>query len=148
MDGSDSSSLSSALSSGDERLAPIFLKAKGKGKAVKKHASSPATVLSPPRPPRAPSPPHDDVFEDNADIAVSLKPHSRVTVLFARVKSRDHTTCADGDCSSSSCSDRASWPHFRPSSPILDLQTLREACANLYPRRWWKTCCARCSAWC
>lgn len=73
MDISDTSSLSSAPVSDVERLAPIFLKAKGKakGKAITKATTSPSTAISPPRPKRSPSPPHEPVLADNTDIAVS-----------------------------------------------------------------------------
>lgn len=67
MDDSDTSSLSSVAPDEEvQKLAPIFLKAK---RATKKVAPPP--VASPPRPKREPSPPHEDAFADNPDVAVS-----------------------------------------------------------------------------
>ncbi|CAD0110179.1 unnamed protein product [Aureobasidium uvarum] len=64
MDDSDSSSLSSAPPTDDEKpLAPIFAKmAKGKKAAPRKKKApvTPPTPPSPPRPKRSPSPPHED----------------------------------------------------------------------------------------
>lgn len=73
MSDSDSSALSS-LASDDERIAPIFLKAKGKKqqKKVKKVNVAPTSPPSPPRPKRSPSPEHEEVLADNADVAVSF----------------------------------------------------------------------------
>jgi hypothetical protein len=72
MSDSDSSGLSSAPEEEVKKLAPIFAKAK---KATKKAAPPPKA--SPPRPKRAPSPPHEDTFADNPDIAVSRRPYKR-----------------------------------------------------------------------
>lgn len=66
MDDSDSSSLSSAPDEEVQKLAPIFARAK---KATKLKAPPPKE--SPPRAKRDPSPPHEDAFADNSDIAVS-----------------------------------------------------------------------------
>lgn len=64
-DDSDSSSLSSAPEEEVKKLAPIFQKAKLARSYVPK---------SPPRKPqRPPSPPHEEVLADNADIAVSIR---------------------------------------------------------------------------
>ena len=65
MDDSDSS-LSEHSDKEIQKLAPIFVKAK---KATKQAAPPP--VVSPPRPKRPPSPPHEDVLADEPDIAVS-----------------------------------------------------------------------------
>ena len=65
-DDSDSS-LSSAGEEEMQKLAPIFVNAK---KATKQRFPPPA--VSPPRPKRPPSPPHEEVFADNPDIAVSV----------------------------------------------------------------------------
>ena len=73
MDDSDSSSLSSAPPTDDEKLAPIFKMARGKKatpKRKKKAAGPPPTPPSPPRPKRTPSPEHEVVLADNSDIAV------------------------------------------------------------------------------
>lgn len=64
MDDSDGS-LSSAGSEEIKKLAPIFKKAKAATKI-----RFPPPVVSPPRPKRAPSPPHETVLADNPDIAV------------------------------------------------------------------------------
>lgn len=69
-DDSDSSSLSSAPDEEVKKLAPIFFKAK----AAKSHY---IPKVSPPRPKRPPSPPHEEVLADNPDIAVSRQPHGR-----------------------------------------------------------------------
>lgn len=67
MSDSDSSSgLSEAPEEEVQKLAPIFLTAK---KATKK--ACPPPPVSPPRPKRPASPPHEEVFADNPDIAVS-----------------------------------------------------------------------------
>ena len=71
---SDNDSASSGLSSVApeeemQKLAPIFVKAK---KATKLKFPPPA--VSPPRPKRPPSPPHEDAFTDNPDIAVRVEP--------------------------------------------------------------------------
>ncbi|KAK4540912.1 hypothetical protein LTR36_008420 [Oleoguttula mirabilis] len=72
-DDSDSSSvLSEAPEEEVQKLAPIFTKAK---KATKQRFPPP--VVSPPRPKRAPSPPHDEVFADNPDIAFLVMFRSR-----------------------------------------------------------------------
>jgi hypothetical protein len=74
MDDSDSSGLSSAPPSDDEKpLAPIFAKmAKGKKAAPRKKKApvTPPTPPSPPRPQRSPSPPHEESLADNPDVAV------------------------------------------------------------------------------
>ena len=67
-DDSDSSGLSEHSDKEIQKLAPIFVKAK---KATK--ASFPPPKESPPRPKRAPSPPHEDVFADNPDVAVRIE---------------------------------------------------------------------------
>ena len=69
MDSDSDSSLSEAPEAEIQKLAPIFVKAK---KATKKVAPPPQA--SPPRPKRAPSPPHEEVLADNPDIAVSRRP--------------------------------------------------------------------------
>lgn len=69
MSDSDSSSLSSAPPTDDEKIAPIFMKARANSKKVVKPPPAPA---SPPRPKRSPSPPHEEVMADNPDIAVSF----------------------------------------------------------------------------
>ncbi|KAK5121908.1 hypothetical protein LTR85_004480 [Meristemomyces frigidus] len=72
-DNSDSSSvLSEAPEEEVQKLAPIFTKAK---KATKQRYPPP--VVSPPRPKRPPSPPHDEVFADNPDIAFIVMFRSR-----------------------------------------------------------------------
>ncbi|QIW98534.1 hypothetical protein AMS68_004052 [Peltaster fructicola] len=77
MDDSDSSSLSSVAPDEEvQKLAPIFLKAK---KATKLIAPPPKT---PPRPKRAPSPPHEDVFADNPDVAFIVMFRSRFHAAF------------------------------------------------------------------
>ncbi|GAM86895.1 hypothetical protein ANO11243_049160 [Dothideomycetidae sp. 11243] len=92
MDDSDSSALSSAPPSEDEKfkLAPIFLKAKIKTKEpgqkpAKKVSKKPKQLEpppSPPRPPRSPSPPHDDTLADNPDIAFLVMFRSRFSAAF------------------------------------------------------------------
>ncbi|KAF2158230.1 hypothetical protein K461DRAFT_251531 [Myriangium duriaei CBS 260.36] len=96
MDDSDTSSLSSALSSAppsdDERIkiAPIFLKAKAKGKQSdqkptqkpRKKTKPTEPPASPPRPPRSPSPPHDESLADNPDIAFLVMFRSRFSAAF------------------------------------------------------------------
>ncbi|KAK0251479.1 hypothetical protein LTR91_016266 [Friedmanniomyces endolithicus] len=74
---SDNDSASSGLSSVApeeemQKLAPIFVKAK---KATKLKFPPPA--VSPPRPKRPPSPPHEDAFADNPDIAFIVMFRSR-----------------------------------------------------------------------
>ncbi|KAK0871966.1 hypothetical protein LTR87_012597 [Friedmanniomyces endolithicus] len=74
---SDNDSASSGLSSVApeeemQKLAPIFVKAK---KATKLKFPPPA--VSPPRPKRPPSPPHEDAFTDNPDIAFIVMFRSR-----------------------------------------------------------------------
>lgn len=77
---SDSSGLSSAGEEEIQKLAPIFVNAK---KATKKRYPPPH--VSPPRPKRPPSPPREDQFADNPDIAVSSFTHpSRLRSLEAR----------------------------------------------------------------
>lgn len=67
MDSDSDSSLSSVAPEEEvKKLAPIFLKAKKATKVV-----VPPPAISPPRPKRAPSPPHEEVLADNPDIAVS-----------------------------------------------------------------------------
>ena len=82
MSDSDSSSLSSAPPTDDEKpLAPIFAKmAKDKKPPAKKKKApaAPATPPSPPRPKRSPSPPHEETPADNPDVAVRLLVHRRV----------------------------------------------------------------------
>lgn len=80
MDDSDSSSLSSVAPDEEvQKLAPIFIKAK---KATKAVAPPPKT---PPRPKRAPSPPHDEVFADNPDIAVCFNRSGHMLARLRRV---------------------------------------------------------------
>ncbi|KAF2718673.1 hypothetical protein K431DRAFT_274252 [Polychaeton citri CBS 116435] len=76
-DDSDSSSLSSAPEDEVKKLAPIFLKAK---KATK--LAAPPPDVSPPRPKRAPSPPHELVLADNPDIAFLVMFRSRWSDAF------------------------------------------------------------------
>ncbi|KAK3715388.1 hypothetical protein LTR37_007116 [Vermiconidia calcicola] len=71
MDDSDSS-LSEHSDKEIQKLAPIFVKAK---KATKQAAPPP--VVSPPRPKRPPSPPHEDVLADEPDIAFLVMFRSR-----------------------------------------------------------------------
>jgi hypothetical protein len=79
-DDSDSSGLSEHSDKEIQKLAPIFLKAK---KATK--LAAPPPVVSPPRPKRLPSPPHEDVLADNGAIAVSgRREMTRLVVLKAR----------------------------------------------------------------
>ena len=66
---SDSSGLSSAGEEEIQKLAPIFVNAK---KANKQRFPPPH--VSPPRPKRPPSPPREEQFADNPDIAVSHQP--------------------------------------------------------------------------
>ena len=66
---SDSSGFSSAGEEEIQKLAPIFVNAK---KANKQRYPPPH--LSPPRPKRPPSPPREEQFADNPDIAVSRQP--------------------------------------------------------------------------
>lgn len=73
MDDSETSSLSSAPPSGDEKLAPIFLNVKGKAKGKRVPISLP---VSPPRRKRTPSPEREMTLADNPDIAVRLRYHS------------------------------------------------------------------------
>lgn len=68
MDSDSDSSLSDALPEKELKTYAIFAKA---AKATKKVAPPP--VVSPPRPKRAPSPPHEEVLADNPDIAVSRR---------------------------------------------------------------------------
>lgn len=73
MDDSDSSSLSSAPPTEDEKLAPIFKKMANRKKVAskkKKAPVTPPTPPSPPRPKRSPSPPHEESLADNPDVAV------------------------------------------------------------------------------
>ncbi|GAB7355244.1 hypothetical protein MBLNU459_g5795t1 [Dothideomycetes sp. NU459] len=79
MSDSDSSSLSSAPPTDDEKIAPIFLKAKANAKKVVK---APPTPPSPPRPKRSPSPPHVEVMADNPDIAFIVMFRSRFSAAF------------------------------------------------------------------
>ena len=67
-DDSDSSGLSEHSDKEIQKLAPIFVKAKKATKLV-----APPPVVSPPRPKRAPSPPHEETFADNRDIAVCIQ---------------------------------------------------------------------------
>lgn len=68
LDNDSDSELSEAPEEEIKKLAPIFVKAK---KATK--AAAPPPAGSPPRPKRAPSPPHEEVLADNPDIAVSRR---------------------------------------------------------------------------
>ncbi|CZT21710.1 uncharacterized protein RCC_07575 [Ramularia collo-cygni] len=77
MDIDSDSSLSEAPEEEVKKLAPIFMKAK---KATK--LAAPPPVVSPPRPKRAPSPPHEEVLADNPDIAVSFPPFKHFIVMF------------------------------------------------------------------
>ena len=70
-DDSDSSGLSEHSDKEIQKLAPIFIKAKANAK--KAQLLNPPPVVSPPRPKRPPSPPHEEVLGDNPDIAVSCK---------------------------------------------------------------------------
>ncbi|TIA27399.1 hypothetical protein D6C83_07790, partial [Aureobasidium pullulans] len=86
MSDSDSSSLSSAPPTDDEKpLAPIFAKmAKGKKAAPRKKKApvTPPTPPSPPRPKRSPSPPHQDSLADNPDVAFLVMFRSRFSHAF------------------------------------------------------------------
>ncbi|KAI5254591.1 hypothetical protein E4T42_02330 [Aureobasidium subglaciale] len=86
MSDSDSSSLSSAPPSDDEKtLAPIFTKmAKGKKAAPRKKKApvTPPTPPSPPRPKRSPSPPHEESLADNPDVAFLVMFRSRFSHAF------------------------------------------------------------------
>ncbi|KAH0395703.1 hypothetical protein KCU89_g10057, partial [Aureobasidium melanogenum] len=85
MDDSDSSSLSSAPPTDDEKLAPIFKKmAKGKKAAPRKKKApvTPPTPPSPPRPKRSPSPPHEESLADNPDVAFLVMFRSRFSHAF------------------------------------------------------------------
>ncbi|KAK5706715.1 hypothetical protein LTR97_001705 [Elasticomyces elasticus] len=74
---SDSSGLSSVAPEEEvQKLAPIFVKSK---KATKLKFPPPAA--SPSRPKRAPSPPHEDAFADNPDIAFIVMFRSRFNDL-------------------------------------------------------------------
>jgi len=131
MDDSDSSGLSSAPPTDDEKpLAPIFTKmAKGKKAAPRKKKApvTPPTPPSPPRPKRSPSPPHEESLADNPDVAV-CRAHPR------RVQKRPGTH-ANGELTSSlSCSDPASAMHSRPNYPTSVLKILRRVSPNLLPR--------------
>jgi len=64
---SDSSALSVAPEEEVQKLAPIFVKSK---KATK--LKFPPPHVSPAKPKRPPSPPREDTFADNPDIAVRL----------------------------------------------------------------------------
>ncbi|KAI4775079.1 hypothetical protein E4T52_09998 [Aureobasidium sp. EXF-3400] len=87
MDDSDSSSLSSAPPTDDEKpLAPIFTKmAKGKKAAPRKKKApvTPSTPPSPPRPKRSPSPPHEESLADNPDVAFLVMFRSRFSHAFS-----------------------------------------------------------------
>ncbi|KEQ70914.1 hypothetical protein M436DRAFT_12892, partial [Aureobasidium namibiae CBS 147.97] len=84
---SDSSSLSSAPPTDDEKpLAPIFTKmAKGKKAAPRKKKApvTPPTPPSPPRPKRSPSPPHEESLADNPDVAFLVMFRSRFSHAFS-----------------------------------------------------------------
>ncbi|TKA82415.1 hypothetical protein B0A49_00014 [Cryomyces minteri] len=67
---SDSSSLSSALPTDDERLAPIFAKAKTGAKSAR--PSTDSATGSPAQKKRPASPPHEEVLADNPAIALIL----------------------------------------------------------------------------
>lgn len=131
MDDSDSSSLSSAPPTDDEKLAPIFKKmAKSKKAAPRKKKApvTPPTPPSPPRPKRSPSPPHEESLADNPDVAV-CRTHLR------RVQTRHGPHANDSLISSLSCSDLASAMHSLRNYPILVLKILREVSLNLLHRR-------------
>lgn len=99
MDDSDSSSLSSAPPTDDEKLAPIFLKARASAKTKK--SKPPAEPVSPPRPQRSPSPPHEEVLADNFNIAVGWRPCHRVlTPIYAlnHVRLRTNVLCITVHC--------------------------------------------------
>ena len=119
-----SSVLSSPPASEDEKIAPIFLKAKmsaaKKGqKKGSKAVGPPPTPQSPPRPAREPSPPHEPVLADNPDIPVRSVV---IAVDIIRVQKRDIDKIV---YSSSSSSARVS-PQLSPqSSPMSDLKTLK-----------------------
>ncbi|KAL1296551.1 hypothetical protein AAFC00_000055 [Neodothiora populina] len=91
MSDSESSALSSPPASDDERLAPIFLKARSKktkagsnnnAKKIKKINVAPPTPPSPPRPKRSPSPQHEETLADNPDIAFITMFRSRFSASF------------------------------------------------------------------
>lgn len=99
---SDSSGLSSAGEEEIQKLAPIFVNAK---KANKQRYPPPH--VSPPRPKRPPSPPREEQFADNPDIAVSHRPRHfsrerRVRdALYASEMALEGIQCrleADGEC--------------------------------------------------
>ncbi|KAF2160685.1 hypothetical protein M409DRAFT_70228 [Zasmidium cellare ATCC 36951] len=77
MESDSDSSLSSAPEEEVQKLAPIFVKAKKATKLV-----APPPVVSPPRPKRAPSPPHEEVLADNPDIAFIVMFRSRFQEAF------------------------------------------------------------------
>lgn len=87
MDIDSDSSLSEAPEEEVKKLAPIFMKAK---KATK--LAAPPPVLSPPRPKREPSPPHEEVLADNPDIAVSRLPFEHVNARPLRVRGGRNTS--------------------------------------------------------
>lgn len=131
MDDSDSSSLSSAPPTDDEKpLAPIFTKmAKGKKIAPRKKKApvTPPTPPSPPRPKRSPSPPHEESLTDNPDVAVCRACSRRVQIY--------HGTHANEELISFwSCSDLASAMHSRPNSPTSVLKISRRVSPNHLPR--------------
>ena len=72
---SDSSSLSSPPSSDDEAETKIMLQPTGLNRYFKPAPKAEAVKppASPPLPKRLPSPPHEYVLADNADIAVSVQ---------------------------------------------------------------------------
>lgn len=82
-DDSDTSSLSSAASDKEiAKLAPIFTKSKAATKI-----RCPPPYVSPPRPKRPPSPPHEEVFADTSDIPVSAsKQWTRESALVTRLR--------------------------------------------------------------
>lgn len=132
MDDSDSSSLSSAPPTDDEKpLAPIFTKmAKGKKAAPRKRKApvTPPTPPSPPRPKRSPSPPHEESLADNPDVAVCR-------AYSTRVRTR-HGTHANRELASSlSCSDLDSAMHSPPNCPISVLKILKRVSPNPLHRR-------------
>lgn len=126
MSDSDSSALSSAPSSGDEKLAPIFLNAKGK--KTKKGALVPLIPVPPPRI-RTPSPELPETLADNPDIAVCVDNYAlpRIQLMFY---------------SSLSCFAIASPMLFPQSSRISHLRISNAAWSILYPLHKSKTCYA------
>ncbi|KAK4992015.1 hypothetical protein LTR50_001411 [Elasticomyces elasticus] len=82
MSDSDSSALSSAPPTEDEKLAPIFLRAKAKGKLVRKKPTAPKAPKSPALPKRPESPPHENVLADNPDLAMIVMFRSRFNSAF------------------------------------------------------------------